>query len=254
VFFYLSKILSFLIAPAMWIFVLLVWAVFTKNEIRRRKLLIWSVSLFFFFGNSFVVDECFRQWETVTEDIDLQQTKYDAAVILGGVGDIDLRLQKINFGYSADRVFQALPLYYKGRFRKLIFTGGSGSIEFPDKREGIFVGKYLREIQFPDSALIIESASRNTYENAIFTKRITDSLQLHNILLITSAFHMPRALAIFRKAGFKNVTPYITNKFSGMRRFTPDHLLIPNAGALMSVQLLIHEWIGYIIYKMKGYA
>jgi uncharacterized SAM-binding protein YcdF (DUF218 family) len=181
-------------------------------------------------------------------------THYDAAIVLGGVGDIDLRLEKINFGYSSDRLFQALPLFYKKRFTKLIFTGGSGSIEFPDKKEGIYVGKYLRSINFPDSALIIESESRNTFENAIFTKKICDSLQLKNCLLITSAFHMKRALAIFQKAGFQTITPYVTNKFSGVRRFTPDHLLIPNAGALMYAQLLFHEWIGFLMYKMKGYA
>jgi uncharacterized SAM-binding protein YcdF (DUF218 family) len=202
-----------------------------------------------------LVDELFRAWEPVTPDYDLMDTKYEGAIVLGGIGSIDLRLKKINFTGSGDRLFQTLPLYYKGRIKKLIFTGGSGSIEFPEKKEGIYVKKYLESIHFPDSALIVESESKNTYENAVFTKKILDSLHIDgNFLLITSAYHMPRSLAIFKKAGYKHITPYITNRSSGIRRYTFDHLFIPNPGAIIGLEILIHEWIGFIIYKIKGYA
>jgi uncharacterized SAM-binding protein YcdF (DUF218 family) len=201
------------------------------------------------------VDECFRHWEPVTPDYDLMKTKYEGAIILGGIGSIDQRLQKINFGWGADRLFQLLPYYHQGRIKKIIFTGGSGSVEFPKDKEGIFVRKYLKSINIPDSAMIIESESRNTYENAVYTKKILDSLHLQGpFLLVTSAYHMPRALAVFKKAGYKNILPYLTNRESGKRRFTPDHLFIPNPDALFSLQLLIHEWIGYIVYKIRGYA
>lgn len=194
-------------------------------------------------------------WEPVTPDYDLMATKYDGAIILGGVGNIDKRLEKINFGWGGDRIFQMLPYYHQGRIKKIIFTGGSGSIEFADHKEGFYVHKYLRSINIPDSNLVIESESKNTYENAIFTKKILDSLHVQgNFLLVTSASHMPRALAVFEKAGYKNLTPYITNRFSGKRRFAPDHLLLPNPDALFSLQYLIHEWMGYIVYKIKGYA
>jgi len=205
--------------------------------------------------NSFLVDECFRAWEPVTPDYDLMSTRYQGAIVLGGIGDIDLRLQKINFSTSGDRLFQTLPLYYKGRIQKIIFTGGSGSIEFPEKREAIFVKKYLESIHVPDSSIVIESNSKNTYENAVFTKKILDSLDLKGpFLLVTSAYHMPRSMAVFKKAGYKNLTPYITNRASGKRRFTPDHLFIPNPDALFALQFLIHEWLGYAVYKIKGYA
>jgi uncharacterized SAM-binding protein YcdF (DUF218 family) len=253
-FFYLSKLLAFAISPLVWVFALLLWALLTRREDRRKKLLIWGLAVFYFFGNPFVVDECFRQWEPVTPDVDLGSENYDAAIVLGGIGSVDMRLEKINFGYSCDRLFQALPLYYKGRVKRIIFTGGSGSIEFPEKKEGVYVAKYLQSIHFPDSGFIIEPHSRNTFENAVFTKKITDSLGVKNVLLITSAFHMRRSLAIFEKAGYKNITPYATNRVSGARRFTPDHLLLPNAEAFLSVQLLIHEWIGYLTYKLRGYA
>lgn len=254
-FFYISKLVAFLFSPIVWIFGLLLYSFITKKDARAKKLRLWAVALLFVCSNSFIVDEFYRAWEPVTPDYDLMNTKYEGAIVLGGIGDIDLRLQKINFGWSGDRLFQTLPLYRKGRVGKIIFTGGSGSIEFPEKREGIFVKKYLNEIGIADSSLIIENASKNTYENAVFTKKILDSLKIKgNFLLVTSAYHMPRAMAVFNKAGYTHLTPYLVNKVSGVRRFTPDHLLIPNADALFSLQFLIHEWIGFVTYKLKGYA
>jgi uncharacterized SAM-binding protein YcdF (DUF218 family) len=254
-FFYLSKILAFLFSPLVWVFALFLYSFKTKVEGRPKKLRIAALIVLYVCSNSFLVDECFRAWEPVTPDYDLMDTKYEGAIVLGGIGDIDLRLQKINFSISGDRLFQTLPLYYKGRIKKIIFTGGSGSIEFPEKREAVFVKKYLRSINFPDSALVIESNSKNTYENAVFTKKILDSLHINgNFLLVTSAYHMPRSLAVFKKAGYAHLTPYITNRSSGGRRYTPDHLFVPNPDALFALQFLLHEWMGYVIYKIKGYA
>lgn len=254
-FFILSKILAFILSPLVWVVLLLIGSFITKIEGRSKKLRIIALVVLYLSSNSFIVDECFRQWEPVTPDYDLQTTKYDGAIVLGGIGQIDMRLEKINFGWSSDRLFQVLPYYYNGRIKKIIFTGGSGSIEFPEKREGIYVKKYLQSILIPDSAMIIESNSKNTYENAVFTKKILDSLHVNgHFLLVTSAYHMRRSMAVFKKAGFTNLTPYITNKVSGSRRFTPDHLLIPSQDALYSLHFLIHEWVGYLVYKLKGYA
>jgi uncharacterized SAM-binding protein YcdF (DUF218 family) len=254
-FFYLSKLIAFLFSPLVWVFLILLYSYKTKVEGRARKLRITAIVILYLCSNAFLVDECFRAWEPVTPDYDLMDTKYDGAIVLGGIGDIDLRLKKIKFGHSADRLFQTLPLYYQGRIKRIIFSGGSGSIEFPEKLEGLYVQKYLKSIQFPDSGLIVEARSKNTYENAIFTKQLLDSLKITgNFLLVTSAYHMPRAMAVFKKAGYKNLTPYITNRSSGVRRFTFDHLFIPHPGVLFSLEHLIHEWIGYITYKIKGYA
>lgn len=254
-FFYLSKLLVFLVSPLVWVVLLILYSFKTKLETRSKKLRIVAVSILYICSNSFIVDECFRAYEPATPDYDLMNTHYDGAIVLGGIGGIDLRLKKINFGSAGDRLFQVLPYYFKKRIDKIIFTGGSGSIEFKDSYEGVYVKKYLLSINIPDSALIIESKSKNTYENAVFTKKIMDSLNMHgNYLLVTSAYHMPRSLAVFKKAGYKNLTPYITNKVSGGHRFTFDYLFIPSSDALFSFNSLIHEWIGLVVYKLKGYA
>lgn len=254
-FFYLSKLLAFLFSPLVWVFALLLYSMKTKSEGRAKKLRISALAILYLCSNSFIVDECFRMWEPVTPDYDLMSSKYEAAIILGGIGNVDQRLKKMNFGWSADRLLQMLPYYHNGRIKKIIYTGGSGSIEFPENKEGLFVKKYLRQIQIPDSAVLVEWESKNTRENAVFTKKILDSLKLKGpMLLVTSAYHMPRAMAVFKKAGYRNLTPYLTNRISGERRFVPDHLLIPNPDAIFSLQFLVHEWVGYLVYKLKGYA
>jgi uncharacterized SAM-binding protein YcdF (DUF218 family) len=254
-FFILSKILAFLFSPLVWVFGLLVFTLFHKNERRNKRIRIIVLIVLYLCSNSFVVDELFRAYEPVTPDYDLMDTKYEAAIVLGGIGSIDKRLNKLTFNYSGDRLFQPLRFLHNHRIKKLVFTGGSGSIEFPENKEGIYIKKYLNEIGIPDSLLVIESESKNTVENAVFTKKILDSLGINgNMLLVTSAYHMPRSMAVFKKAGYENLTPYITNKLSGNRRFTFDHLFIPNPDALFQLQFLIHEWMGYLVYKVKGYA
>lgn len=252
-FFILSKILAFVISPIVWVFGLLVYSFITKIETRSKKLRKAAVIVLFISSNSFIVDEFFRAYETVTPDHDFTKTHYDGAIVLGGIGSIDLRLNKINFSNSGDRLFQTIRLYKTGRIDKIIFTGGSGSIEFPEKKEGIYVRKYLNEIQIADSVLVIENESKNTYENAVFTKKKLGNAN-GKFLLVTSAYHMPRSLAVFKKAGFTNITAYTTNRVSGNRRYTFDHLFIPSVDAMFNLQLLLHEWIGFLVYKIKGYA
>lgn len=254
-FFFLSKVLTFLISPLVWFFALMIWSYKTKDESKRKKLFFSALALLYLCTNSFLMDEVARAWEPVTPDYYMTNEKYDVAIVLGGIGRIDERQKRFDFGYSGDRLFQTLELYHRGRVKQILFSGGSGSIRYPEHKEALYVKKYLNTIHIPDSALIIESESKNTYENAAYSKKILDSLKFNgSILLVTSAFHMPRSMATFKKAGFTNVTPYLTNRISGPRRFDWDHCFIPNSDALITWNMLVHEWLGYLVYKIKGYA
>ncbi len=253
-FFLLSKILAFLLIPYTWFFVgLLVLLKKVWHTPFRKSLLVLTIFIYVF-SNSFLVDEVVRAWEFEDDGIFKKDTKYDLAIVLGGMGRIDERQQKFDFTGSGDRLFQVLPLYYGKRVNKICITGGSGSIKHPTHREATYVKYYLKSIAIPDSNIIIENNSKNTFENAVFTKQILDSLQFNgSVLLVTSSFHMRRSLAIFKKAGYKNLTPYITNKFTGNRKFEFDYCLLPNSEALNSFNLILHEITGYIIYKLRGY-
>jgi uncharacterized SAM-binding protein YcdF (DUF218 family) len=253
-FFILSKILAFIIAPYTWLFFGLLYLLKKIWNTPYKKWVLTLTVFMYIVSNSFLMDEIVRVWEYCDEDIYLKDTKYDLAIVLGGMGRVDERQNRFDFGFAGDRLFQTLELYHQKRVNKLFITGGSGSISHPEHREATYIKKYLKAISIPDSSIIIENNSKNTYENAVFTKHILDSMQFKgSILLVTSSFHMRRSIAIFKKAGYKNITPYVTNKFTGERKFQFDYCFIPNVEAVFSLNLILHEMAGYATYKLKGY-
>lgn len=253
-FFIISKLLDFLINPLALFFLILGISCIPRFR-KFQKQLCWSLCVFLYLAsNPFLIDELYKAWCINTPYSHIHQAQYSTAIVLGGIGEMDLETQKINFKEGGDRLFQALALLKQGIVKKIVFTGGSGSLEYPDHKEGIFVKRYLNQLQIADSLVIIESESRNTYENALFTKPLLKNIHTgDSILLVTSAVHMRRSLAIFNKCGITPCIPYATNVRAKHRRWNPEHLLIPNADALRDFKNIVHEWIGYITYKFKGY-
>ena len=252
-FFILSKLLSFVIAPLTWVFVLLLWAFLTKVDKRKKKLLLIAVSLLYVFSNAFLFNEAMGAWELQTKKYEELKT-YDAGIVLGGMLAYDGEFDRLMFLRGTDRLMQAIELYKKGYIKKILFTGGSGSVLHQDMKEGVFAHRFLLTIGIPEHDIIIESESNNTRENAIFSKIILDKqLPAGKFLLITSAFHMRRAIGCFSKAGVQT-DYYSTDRYSGMRSFEIDNLLIPNAASMMHWQMLIHEMIGFVVYKISGYV
>lgn len=253
VFFALSKILGFLQFPLTWIFILLIWGLFTKNTIKKIKLFKISVLLLYLFSNPFLFSEFSRLWEVkAIADENLRKHKY--AIVLSGMVVYDKKLDRTQFFRSGDRLIQALELYRKGKFEKFILTGGSGSLK-KDDREADFMKRFLISANVPDSAIIIERESRNTFENAIFTAGILKKINLENeeVLLITSSIHMRRSEACFTKAGIA-VQTFSTDRITGIRKWEIDHLLLPEAGTISAWNAFIHEVLGYITYKIMGYC
>jgi uncharacterized SAM-binding protein YcdF (DUF218 family) len=252
-FFIISKLLAFIIAPVVWVTGLLIWTLLTKDAQQKRKLLIITFAVFYFFSNSFILDEFFRPYETpAVKEADLPGT-YDAGIVLGGMIAYDHELVRIQFDRSVDRLMQAITLYKDGKIRKIFLSGGSGSILEKDVLESYLLKDYLLKLGIPDSAIIVEGHSKNTRENALFSKPLLDSLNKNGrYLLITSAFHMPRALRCFKKVGI-NVTAFSVDRYSGPRKFIFDHAFIPATDAMDGWNVLFHEWIGLITYKIAGY-
>ncbi|MCC6250952.1 MAG: YdcF family protein [Bacteroidia bacterium] len=178
---------------------------------------------------------------------------YEAAIVLGGVSFWDHEINRIQFGRSSDRVFQALELYHLGYVKKIILVGGSGSINYPEDKESIEIKDYLMNLGYKSEDIIIESQSRNTHENAKYTKQVIDSLGMKGpYIMVTSGFHMKRAQLCFQKYGIES-TPYSTDRYSGELIFDPGKIFIPNTGSIQAWDVYLHEILGLIIYYFKGY-
>lgn len=251
-FFLLSKILLFLSTPLVYIVGLLLAGVFLRNEKQAKICLRSGLVLLLVMTNSFILDEFMRAWE-IPAVADEQVNKCEVGIVLGGMISFDHPLNRIQFMRSADRLHQAVILYKKGKIGKILFVGGSGLVGQPQEREALFAKQYLLQIGIPEADILIESNSRNTAENAKQTKLLLDSLHISgNNLLITSGMHMRRAKACFKKVGLP-VDCFSTDRYSGARKFELDHCLMPRASVLAEWDLLFHEWIGFVSYKLAGY-
>lgn len=252
-FFLLSKLLTFVITPVVWIIGLFLVSVYSKNERRRKKCFIWALGMLIFFSNSFIFDEFSRMWEVpATQYEDLQI--YDVGIVLGGMSVYDEEYERPQFYRGVDRLLQTVELYKLGIVKKIIFTGGSGRVLHPEMKEGDYLKRYMIHMGVAEKDLILESKSQNTRENALFTKTLIDEQKINGrFLLITSGFHMRRSLNCFNVVGL-DVDPYSTDRYAGPRKFELDHLFIPNASAMNDWTGLIHEVVGYITYKFIGYG
>ena len=251
-FFLLSKLLHFVLMPFTWVIALLAWSWITKNPGKKRKCFVAGFVLLLIFTNRFLFNNTILLWE-IPPSPEPAAGSYDAIIVLGGFSWYNEELDRIVFTSAADRIMQALQLYRAGVAPKLILSSGSGSVTYPDYKEGTRALAYLRKIGVPESALVIENESKNTWENAKLTAALLKKeAPGGRYLLVTSGIHMRRSVGCFSKAGVP-CTPYSTDCMGTRERINLDYLLIPQAGALSSWNSLIHEWVGCIAYKFAGY-
>jgi uncharacterized SAM-binding protein YcdF (DUF218 family) len=253
-FFVLSKILFYVVMPLTWIIIFLMVAVFTKKERTRKKALITSTVLLLVFSNPFLSNEAWLLWEQPPTPM-AHLEKYDAAIILTGFTSQEKSPHdRVYTGKGTDRVLMPLRLYKEGYIKKIIISGGSGSLTRKHSSEALEIKKILRQSGVPSEDILYEDQSRNTHENAQFTKQLlTGYPELKKLLLVTSAFHMKRAAACFKKEGIM-ADVFSADFYTTDRSFTPDKLLIPQEVYLYHWQKLLHEITGFIVYKIVGYA
>jgi uncharacterized SAM-binding protein YcdF (DUF218 family) len=254
-FFILSKALFFFINPFSWILICLAAFLFVKNPKWKKRAKIGLIVCLLFFSNSFIFYEFERLWEVHGKPISSIHKKYEVCIVLSGMFEYDNNLKTLSVRRGADRFFQAMTLYKKGKIKKILLTGGSGYVT----NRGLNEAKQLKEILIswgiPEQDIITETRSKNTYENAVETKKILTRSYPHinKCLLITSGQHMRRARAIFKKQGFQFDT-FSTDLYTGPKRFYYwDQFIVPDAETLYNWNGLIKEWIGYVTYDIMGY-
>jgi uncharacterized SAM-binding protein YcdF (DUF218 family) len=251
-FFLLSKVLSFLFSPLIWVLGLVLWGLLTKLPNRKRFCLILALIVAYIFSNEFLLNEALRKWETPPVSYEKVE-KADYAIVLGGFSDFNKAASRSQLTPSGDRIWQALQLYKQKKVNKLLITGGSGKLLRDEELEADKIREFLLTLQIPSKDIVIESVSRNTHENAQFT---AEWLKKHDpkatCILVTSAWHMKRALGCFKKERI-DVTPYAADVRSKPRMYNADVLLNPTIRTMFSWEALIKELIGYGTYKIAGY-
>ncbi len=251
-FFFLSKVLLYFTYPFVWIAILLIIAWRIKNAATKRKLRIAAIGTFLFFSNSIVFDEFMRAWEvsgTTYDEVD----HYDVAIVLGGMASFNKDVDRLEFRRGADRIIQAIKLYKLGKVDKILISGDSGSLMDDGLNEALQIKEYLMDFGVLEDDILVESKSKNTHENAAFTKEVLQNHpELKSKLLVTSAFHMRRAHACFENEGIE-CDVFTTDHYTGKRWFTLDRLFIPKISVMLDWQILTKEWFGYLTYSIMGY-
>jgi uncharacterized SAM-binding protein YcdF (DUF218 family) len=154
---------------------------------------------------------------------------------------------------SVDRVVDTARLYRAGKVSAVLVTAGNLPWQTSAKSEAELIADLLVELGVPRAAITVETASRNTYENAANARAIFAEYGWTGGLLVTSAFHMPRALAVFRRAELP-VSP-VTSDVRVHFPFVESPLdLLPDAFALDQTTDAIKELVGLLVYRLRGWA
>jgi uncharacterized SAM-binding protein YcdF (DUF218 family) len=169
----------------------------------------------------------------------------DAIVVLGGaVSPPEAPRSDVDLGSAADRVWHAARLYHAGKAPLIVLSGGSDpAVNAMSEAEAMQL--FLRDLGVPDSAMLLETRSRNTRENARYSAQLLDARKMHHILLVTSALHMDRAMGQFLGQGLE-VTPAVTDVVAvpmpaDLWRYLPDaEALSSSAGALKEI---VGQWV-----------
>ena len=250
--FILLKVLLFFFRPLIWALVLLLIAAFSKNEARRKRLLALGLAVLLLFSNPLIWHISIKNYEAPVVQRTAQPV-YDAGIVLGGFVSYSPADRTGFFNPASDRFIQTALLYKKGVIKNIIIAAGNGYWKENGFREAHFAKQQFITLGIPASVVYTDVQSRNTEENAVYSKRIADSTKLTGkSVLITSAFHMPRAQYIFRKKGL-HTDPYPCDFMSKNRgnNFWEDNVL-PSAAVLRNWDMLLKEWLGYAVYRIKG--
>lgn len=253
-FFVLSKTVGIILMPTNLLVLLGILGVLllaTRFASFGRKLLIASILLIAICGFSplgnlllYPLEHRFPPWDGV-------RGAPDGIVVLGGPIDADLSVAHDTpvISSAPDRIVAAAELARKYPNARIVFSGGSANLISNDAKEADFAVEIFEALGIDRSRLILERRSRNTYENAVFSKALVVPKSSERWLLVTSAFHMPRAVGLFRKAGFV-VEPYPVDWRVGTGA---DVLSLSQAaGGLARTDTAIREWIGLLAYRLVG--
>ena len=254
-FFVLSKIAGFFALPSnLLIAIGLLGVVLLCTRLTRlaswlivTSLVLIAVAGLSPLGNALILplEQRFPPW-------DASRGAPDGIVVLGGAisPDVSAARGTVALDEAAERITAAAELARRFKNARIVFAGGSGALIFDEGAEAPFAVAQLEALGVAHERITAEEQSRNTIENAVFSRLLANPKAGERWLLVTSAYHMPRAIAAFRAAAFA-VEAYPVD----WRTRGPIDAVRPFpslADGLRRTDTAVHEWIGLVAYRLTG--
>lgn len=254
-FFVLSKIVWLLLQPvsqAILLGVLGLLLTFTRWKWASRLAVLLCIGVLFTSAFTTLGYVLLQPLEGAFERPAVAPETVTGIVVLGG--GMDAEINEARGGYelnrAGDRFVEALRLAETYPGAKVVLTGGIGDIEQTGEPEAVAGERFFLDLGIARERLLLETASRNTEENAVFTKALVEPKPGETWLLVTSAFHMPRSVGLFRKAGFDVVPWPVDYRGAGTEAF--GITLHQPAENVTVTTLATREWIGLLAYYLAG--
>jgi uncharacterized SAM-binding protein YcdF (DUF218 family) len=177
----------------------------------------------------------------------------DVAIVLGGAIRQPLPPRVApDLTDASDRILHAVKLYRAGKVRRILVSAGNIPCTPAAKPEAELIKDMLVEWGVDADAIELGTESRTTFENAMEVQRMLKAKGFMSALLVTSAVHMPRAIATFRRAGVPVTASSTDVQVVDGEQDDPLRWL-PNAGALGGTTTAMREWLGFLAYRLRGY-
>jgi uncharacterized SAM-binding protein YcdF (DUF218 family) len=254
-FFVLSKVLGFLTVPSNVLILAAVLGLLLQALRWRRAgraltvfaIIVLVLAAFSPLGNILMwpLEDRFPPW-------DASHGAPDGIIVLGGaIGpETSAARQEPALNEAAERITAAVELARRYPAARLVYTGGSGGLVLREAMEADYALVLLGRLGIPRERIVIERRSRNTAENAAFTKALVQPKPRERWLLVTSAAHMPRSVGIFRKQNFPVEAYPVDWRTRGIADVTFP-FYVGSAG-LARVDAAMREWVGLFAYWLAG--
>jgi uncharacterized SAM-binding protein YcdF (DUF218 family) len=254
VFYFFSKILDVFLTPLAWSVGLVLWGIMGRESSpRRRASAAVGVAILILFSLEPVSNALWRSLEYPPLRTMRPEITYDVVVLLGGV--VEDRAQATSrqrsFNDNNERLLETFDLLRKGTVHSAIVSGGLVDAVRTEVVEARALAEQLTAWGIDPSRIIVDDKARNTYENAKNSEAIVRAHGWHDVLIVTSAFHMPRAYGCFRAVGL-GVDTLPVDFRSYASPYSGE--LLPRAKYLADSTTAIREWSGRWIYRVRGYS
>ncbi|GBF80001.1 YdcF family protein [Aphanothece sacrum] len=261
-FLFLSKLIPLFFYPLGLVTVLLIVTLFLawRKSSKLQIPLALALIIILISSNGWVSNELVKslEWQYLNKE---EIPQAEAIIILGGATkSATFPRPMVDVNEQGDRVIYAAKLYQDKKAPLIIASGGRIDWLGGQEPEAKDMTQLLQLMGVPQTAVIQESESLNTYENAINVNKILEEKHINEVLLVTSALHMPRSLAIFKKQGI-NVIPAPTDFLISEADLRGTNIsfgavifnLLPEASRLAKTTQALKEYLGIIIYRLQGW-